>query len=497
MNSTPKIASGLPRHPIGASRDSLRSASVVPQTLFEKIWQRHAILTREDDQTLLYIDSHFLQDGSAPAFELLRQRGLKPRAPHRAFATPDHYIPTNSRDLAAVTDPEKRAMAEALRHDSAAAGIAFFGLSDARQGIVHVVAPEQGLSQPGMLIVCGDSHTSTHGALGALAFGIGATEVAHVLATQTLWQRKPKTLRVVLVGLLKAGVSAKDIILAIIAKIGAAGATGHAIEYAGPALDSLSMEARLTICNMTIEAGGRAGMIAPDATTFAYLKGRPFAPRGEAWDRAVERWRTLVSDPGAAFDREVTLDVGEVAPMVTWGNSPEDALAITGRVPDPADAPNAERREAMLRAIRYMGLEPGQALTDLKIDRAFIGSCTNGRIEDLESAAAVVRGRKVAAGVEAWVVPGSTPVKREAEARGLDRVFKEAGFQWREAGCSMCLGTNGDVVAAGQRCASSTNRNFVGRQGPGSRTHLMSPAMVAAAAVSGRLADVRSLLTDR
>jgi 3-isopropylmalate/(R)-2-methylmalate dehydratase large subunit len=362
---------------------------------------------------------------------------------------------------------------------------------------VHVVAPEQGLSQPGMLIVCGDSHTSTHGALGALAFGIGATEVAHVLATQTLWQRKPKTLRVVLVGLLKVGVSAKDIILAIIAKIGAAGATGHAIEYAGPALASLSMEARLTICNMTIEAGGRAGMIAPDATTFAYLKGRPFAPRGEAWDRAVERWRNLVSDPGVAFDREVTLDVGEIVPMVTWGNSPEDALAITGRVPDPAAAPNADRREAMLRAIRYMGLEPGQALTDLKIDRAFIGSCTNGRIEDLESAAAVARGRKVAAGVEAWVVPGSTPVKREAEARGLDRVFKEAGFQWREAGCSMCLGTNGDVVAAGQRCASSTNRNFVGRQGPGSRTHLMSPAMVAAAAVSGKLADVRTLLAER
>ena len=469
-----------------------------PRTLFEKIWQRHAILSREDGQTLLYVDSHYLQDGSAPAFEMLRQRGVKPRVPHRAFATPDHYVPTNSRDLASIADPEKRAMAEALLQDSAAAGIAFFGLNDPRQGIVHVVAPEQGLSQPGMLIVCGDSHTSTHGALGALAFGIGATEVAHVLATQTLWQRKPQTLRILLEGAgLHTGVAAKDIILAIIARIGAAGATGHAIEYAGSAIGALSMEARLTICNMTIEAGGRAGMIAPDATTFAYLKGRPFAPQGVAWDRAVAAWQGLASDPGAPFDREVALNISEIAPMVTWGNSPEDALAITARVPDPSTALSAERREAMQRAIHYMGLRPGMALTDLKIDRAFIGSCTNGRIEDLESAAAVVRGRKVAAGVEAWVVPGSSPVKREAEARGLDRVFKEAGFQWREAGCSMCLGTNGDVVAPGQRCASSTNRNFVGRQGPGSRTHLMSPAMVAAAAVSGRLTDVRRLLEGR
>lgn len=468
-----------------------------PRTLFEKIWRRHAILVREDGQTLLYVDRHFLQDGSAPAFEMLRQRGLKPRVPHRAFATPDHYVPTDSRDLASIADPEKRAMAEALRQDSAAAGIPFFDLNDARQGIVHVVAPERGLSQPGMLIVCGDSHTSTHGAFGALAFGIGATEVAHVLATQTLWQRYPKTLRVTLNGTLQAGVSAKDVILAIIARIGAAGATGHVIEYAGPALAALSMEARLTICNMTIEAGGRAGMMAPDVTTFAYLKNRTFAPRGAEWDRAIEAWRGLYSDPEAIFDREVILDVSEVAPMVTWGNSPEDALAITARVPDPDSASGPERRDSMLRAIRYMGLTPGMALTDLRIDRAFIGSCTNGRLEDLLSAAAVLRGRKVAAGVEAWVVPGSTPVKREAEARGLDRVFKEAGFQWRESGCSLCLGTNGDIVAPGQRCASSTNRNFVGRQGPGSRTHLMSPAMVAAAAVSGRLADVRPLLSER
>jgi 3-isopropylmalate/(R)-2-methylmalate dehydratase large subunit len=473
------------------------SPEAVPRTLFEKIWQRHAIFEREDGQTLLYVDSHYLQDGSAPAFEMLRQRGLKPRVPQRAFATPDHYVPSNSRDLASIADSEKRAMAEALRQDSAAAGIAFFGLDDPRQGIVHVVAPEQGLTQPGMLIVCGDSHTSTHGALGALAFGIGATEVAHVLATQTLWQRKPKTLRVMLQGALSAGISAKDVILAIIARIGAAGATGHVIEYAGPALAALSMEARLTICNMTIEAGGRAGLIAPDATTFAYLHGRPFAPQGARWERAMERWRDLQSDPGATFDREVSLNLSDIDPMVTWGNSPEDALPINARVPDPANAASAERRETMLRAIRYMGLEPGMALTDVKIDRAFIGSCTNGRIEDLAAAAAVVRGRKVAPGVEAWVVPGSSPVKREAEARGLDRVFKEAGFQWREAGCSLCLGTNGDLVAPGQRCASSTNRNFVGRQGPGSRTHLMSPAMVAAAAVSGTLADVRRFLQDR
>jgi 3-isopropylmalate/(R)-2-methylmalate dehydratase large subunit len=472
-------------------------APVAPaRTLFEKIWQQHAIFVREDGQTLLYVDRHFLQDGSAHAFELLRQRKLEPRVPHRAFATPDHYVPTDSRDLGRLRDPEKRAMAEALRRDTEAAGIPFFGLDDARQGIVHVVAPEQGLSQPGMLIVCGDSHTSTHGALGAIAFGIGTTEVAHVLATQTLWQRKPKTLRVLLQGALREGVSAKDLILAIIAKIGAAGAAGHVIEYAGPAIASLSMEARLTICNMSIEAGGRAGMVAPDSTTFAYVQDRPFAPHGMAWDRAVERWTALVSDPGAAFDKEVALDLSGIAPMVTWGNSPEDALPITARVPDPATAENTERREAMLRAIRYMGLESGMALTDVKIDRAFIGSCTNGRLEDLQTAAAVVGGRKVAAGVEAWVVPGSTAVKHEAEARGLDRVFKEAGFQWREAGCSLCLGTNGDLVAPGMRCASSTNRNFVGRQGPGSRTHLMSPAMVAAAAVSGRLADVRRLLEN-
>jgi 3-isopropylmalate/(R)-2-methylmalate dehydratase large subunit len=467
-----------------------------PSTLFDKIWLQHVVLEREDGQALLYVDSHFLQDGSAPAFEMLRQRGLKPRVPERAFATPDHYVPTGGRDLGLIADPEKRAMAEALRDDAAAAGIAFFGLDDPRQGIVHVVAPEQGMSRPGMLIVCGDSHTSTHGALGALAFGIGASEVAHVLATQTLWQRKPQTLRITIDGRLGPGVTAKDLILAIIAEISAAGATGRAVEYAGEAVEALSIEARMTLCNMTIEAGGRAGMVAPDETTFAYLKGRPFAPEGADWERAVAAWRALRSDPGAMFDREVRIDASAVEPMVTWGASPEDALPISCTVPDPATASTPERREAMTRTLAYMGLQPGQPLEEVAVDRVFIGSCTNGRIEDLASAAAVARGRRVAPGVEAWVVPGSGLVKAAAEALGLDRVFKEAGFQWREPGCSMCLGTNGDQVAAGERCASTTNRNFVGRQGPGSRTHLMSPAMAAAAAVTGRLTDVRPLLGE-
>jgi 3-isopropylmalate/(R)-2-methylmalate dehydratase large subunit len=463
-------------------------------TLFEKIWNKHVVLEREDGQALLYVDRHFLQDGSSNAFEMLRQRGLKPRAPARAMAVPDHYVPTDSRDLAAQPDPEKRAMPEALARNAKAAGIAIFPLEDPRQGIVHVIGPEQGMSQPGMLIVCGDSHTSTHGALGALAFGIGSSEVAHVLATQSLWQRKPKTLRVRIDGRLGAGVSAKDLILALIAKIGAAGAVGHVIEYAGSTLRALSMEGRLTVCNMSIEAGARAGMVSPDDTTFEYLAGKPHAPKGAEWQRALEKWRALATDDGARFDREASLDASAVAPMVTWGTSPEDALPIDARVPDPAAAPDAAKREAMGRALEYMGLKPGMALTDVAVERVFIGSCTNGRIEDLRSAAAVARGRKVARGVEAWVVPGSGLVKAQAEAEGLDRVFLDAGFQWRYAGCSMCLGTNGDIVAPGQRSASSTNRNFQGRQGPGARTHLMSPAMCAAAAVAGKLADVRSFL---
>ncbi|MEJ8810842.1 3-isopropylmalate dehydratase large subunit [Variovorax ureilyticus] len=465
-----------------------------PRTLFDKLWEAHVVMQRDDGQTLLYVDRHLVQDGSAPAFEMLRQRGLAVRRPDRAFATPDHYVPTASRALGDIADPEKRAMAQALEDDSRAAGIRFFGIDDARQGIVHVVGPEQGLSLPGSLIVCGDSHTATHGAVGALAFGVGASEVAHVLATQTLWQRKPRTLRVNIEGRLSQGVSAKDVILAVIAKIGAAGGTGHVIEYAGEAIRALSMEGRMTVCNMSIEAGARAGMVAPDDTTWQWLAGRPNAPKGAAWQEALSRWQRLPSDEGASFDREVHLHASEITPMVTWGNSPEDALPIDARVPDPSTAASIERRDAMQRTLAYMGLRPGQLLTDLAVDRVFIGSCTNGRIEDLRSAAAVARGRRVAKGVEAWVVPGSGLVKLQAEAEGLDAVFRDAGFQWRHAGCSMCLGTNGDQVPGGQRCASTSNRNFVGRQGPGSRTHLMSPAMAAAAAINGRLADVRRLL---
>ncbi|HEY4065830.1 MAG TPA: 3-isopropylmalate dehydratase large subunit [Burkholderiaceae bacterium] len=467
-----------------------------PRTLFDKIWAAHVVTQRDDGQTLLYVDRHLVQDGSAPAFEMLRQRGLPVRTPARAFATPDHYVPTGSRVLADIPDPEKRAMAQALQDDCASAGIRFFGLDDPRQGIVHVVGPEQGLSLPGMLIVCGDSHTSTHGALGALAFGIGASEVAHVLATQTLWQRKPRQLRVNVSGRLGPGVTAKDIILAVIGRLGTAGATGHVIEYAGEAIRALSMEARMTVCNMSIEAGARAGMIAPDERTIAWLAGRPFAPEGDERDAALVRWRRLPSDAGAVFDQEITLAADEIAPMVTWGTSPEDVLPISGLIPDPASGANEERRGAMQRMLDYMGLQAGQPLAGIAVDRVFIGSCTNGRIEDLRSAAAVARGRRVAEGVEAWVVPGSGLVKRQAEAEGLDAVFRAAGFQWRHPGCSMCLGTNGDQVAPGKRCASTSNRNFVGRQGPGARTHLMSPAMAAAAAVTGHLADVRGLALE-
>jgi 3-isopropylmalate/(R)-2-methylmalate dehydratase large subunit len=462
--------------------------------MFDKIWDRHRIMTREDGQDLLFIDRHFIHDVTATAFDMLRQRGLKPRAPERIFGMPDHYVPTHGRDMASINHPERRAMIEALKRDAAASGITLFGLEDPRQGIVHVVGPEQGLSLPGMTIVCADSHTSTHGALGALAFGIGATEVGHVLATQSLWQRRPRRMRISVDGTLGPAVTAKDIILAIIAEIGVAGAAGHILEYAGSTIRALSMEGRLTVCNMSIEAGGRAGMIAPDDTTFAYLAGRPYAPKGADWDRAVAQWRSLPSDENAVFDREIALDAAAIAPMVTWGTTPEDAAAITARVPDPADEADPDRRDGMERALAYMGLVPGTALEEIGIDRVFIGSCTNSRIEDLRSAATVVEGRKVAGGVEAWVVPGSQQIKAQAEAEGLDGIFKAAGFDWRFAGCSMCLATNGDMVAPGQRCASTSNRNFVGRQGPGARTHLMSPAMAAAAAVTGRLTDVRRLM---
>jgi 3-isopropylmalate/(R)-2-methylmalate dehydratase large subunit len=464
-----------------------------PRTLFEKIWSRHAIRSREDGATLLSIDRHLIHDGSRAAFQFLAERGLKVRRPDRTFGTPDHYVPTSSRDMA-TAEPHRRAMVEDLQTNARAAGITLFDLGDPRQGIVHVIGPEQGISQPGMVIVCGDSHTATHGAVGALAFGVGASEVSHVMATQTLWQAKPKTLRISVEGRLGPGVVAKDVILAIIAKIGAAGGTGHVIEYAGSAIRGLGVEGRLTICNMSIEAGARAGMVAPDDATIEYLAGRPYAPRGESWAKAVAYWRSLPSDEGAVFDREVALDAAAIQPMVTWGTSPEDAAPVTGRVPDPAAAPSAERRAAIERALEYMGLKPGTPLSEVAVDRVFIGSCTNSRIEDLRAAARIVEGRRAV--VRAMVVPGSGLVKAQAEAEGLDRIFRAAGLEWREAGCSMCVGMNGDLVAAGERCASTSNRNFVGRQGKGARTHLVSPIMAAAAAVTGRFTDVRQLMGE-
>ncbi len=462
-----------------------------PRTMFDKIWSRHAVVARDDGQTLLYIDRHLLHEGSHHAFDMLRKRGLEVRRPDRTFATPDHYVATTGRELSANQDPDRRRMVETLEHNAAAARITLFGIADARQGIVHVIGPEQGLSQPGLTIVCGDSHTSTHGALGALAFGIGASDASHVLATQTLWQPKPKTMRATLSGKLGFGVVAKDLILAIIAEIGAGGASGHVVEYTGSAIEGLSMEGRLTVCNMSIEAGAKAGMIAPDDATLSYLEGRPYAPEGEQWRKAETYWRSLPSDAQAEFDREVGLDANDVAPMVTWGTSPEDAAPITGRVPEPAEAPDGERRAAVERALDYMGLRPGTPLAEIAIDRVFIGSCTNGRIEDLRAVAAVVKDRRAA--VPAMVVPGSGLVKRQAEAEGLDRVFTGAGFEWRQPGCSMCVAVNGDLVTPSERCASTSNRNFQGRQGPRARTHLMSPPMAAAAALTGKLTDVRRL----
>jgi 3-isopropylmalate/(R)-2-methylmalate dehydratase large subunit len=464
-----------------------------PATLFDKIWSSHAILVRPDGATLLHIDRHLVHDGSGNAFRMLKDKGLAVRRPDRTFATPDHYVSTLSHDLASINEPHRRSVVEDLEANAKAAGLTLFGLADHRQGIVHVVGPEQGLSQPGMIMVCGDSHTATHGALGALAFGVGASEVGHVLATQTLWQRKPKNMRIVVDGTLAHGVHAKDVILAIIARIGTAGGAGHVIEYAGSTIRGLGIEGRLTICNMSIEAGARAGIVAPDETTFAYLHGRPYAPKGTDWDTALAYWGSLASDADAQFDREVSLDAAEVAPMVTWGTSPEAAAPITERVPDPASAPDVARRESMERALAYMDLKPGMPLSDIAIDRVFIGSCTNSRIEDLRAAAKVLDSRRAV--IPAMAVPGSSLVKAQAESEGLDAIFKRAGFEWREAGCSMCVGMNGDLVAPGERCASTSNRNFVGRQGKGARTHLVSPVMAAAAAITGKLTDVRQFLT--
>jgi 3-isopropylmalate/(R)-2-methylmalate dehydratase large subunit len=458
------------------------------RTMFDKIWARHVVAEGPGGQTLLYIDRHLLHEGATAAFTRLARAGRRVRRPDLSFATADHYVLTSPG--APAPDAEIGAMVERLTRHTAQDGILFFGQGDARRGIVHVIGPEQGLTLPGMLLVCGDSHTATHGALGALAFGIGSSEVEHVLATQTLWQRRPRTMRVTVDGALGPGVSAKDVILTIIARIGAAGGVGHALEYAGSAFRAMSMAERMTVCNMSIEAGARCGMVAPDATTFAYVEGRPFAPVGEAWDRALAYWKTLPTDPEATFDREVALDAADIAPTVTWGTSPQDALPITARVPDPAAAEEG-RRESVARALGYMGLTAGMPLTDVTVDRVFIGSCTNSRLEDLRAAAAVARGRRAV--VPAWVVPGSGLVKAAAEREGLDRVFREAGFEWREAGCSMCVGMNGETAGERERVASTSNRNFEGRQGQGARTHLMSPAMAAAAAVTGRLTDVRAL----
>ncbi len=468
----------------------------MPQTLFEKIWDRHVIVRRGANEALLHVDRNFVHEGSFHAFGALAAEGRKVRKPRQTFATADHYVPTRNRaaGMAAVTDPEMRNMLDLFARYTKANGIDnYFGLEHPQQGIVHVIGPELGITQPGLVITCGDSHTSTHGAFGAYAVGIGASQLKQVLATQCLWQKKPKTLRVTVDGAIPAGVTAKDIVLAIIAKIGAAGGTGYAIEFAGAAIRALSMEGRLTVCNMAIEAGARAGMIAPDDKTYAYLAGREFTPRGALWDEALLFWNALPSDAGASFDREVALDAATLAPMVTWGTSPEEAVAITAAVPDPASGSDADKRAHMAQALLYMELTPGTPLDGIKIHRAFIGTCTNGRIEDLRAAAAVLKGRKSV--VPAWVSPGSSAIKRQAEAEGLDKIFIAAGFDWRASGCSSCAATNGDTVPAGERCASTSNRNFEGRQGKGARTHLMSPAMVAAAAVTGKLTDVRKLVS--
>ena len=464
------------------------------RTLFKKIWDAHVVETAPDGTCLLYIDRHLVHEVTSPqAFEGLRASGRTVHRRDATLAVPDHNVPTSDRS-APIADETSRIQVETLTRNCDEFGVPLFGMRDRRQGIVHVIGPEQGFTLPGTTIVCGDSHTSTHGAFGALAFGIGTSEVEHVLATQTLVQRRPRAMRISVEGALPLGCTAKDVILAIIGQIGTAGGTGHVIEYAGNVIRDLSMEGRMTVCNMSIEAGARAGLIAPDETTFAYLKGRPMAPSGAAWEDAVAYWRTLPSDVGATYDREVVLDAASIEPQVTWGTSPQDVVPISGAVPDPAAASSPERRRAIERSLAYMGLESGTRMAEIAVDTVFIGSCTNGRIEDLRTVAGLVRGRHVASSVRAMIVPGSGLVKDQAEAEGLDVIFKEAGFEWREAGCSMCLGMNPDQLRPGERCASTSNRNFEGRQGKGGRTHLVSPAMAAAAALHGRLADVRELV---
>ncbi len=464
-------------------------------TLYDKIWQAHRVRDLAPGTALIYIDRHLVHEVTSPqAFEALRQADRPVRRVEATLAVPDHNVPTTP-ERTRISDPLSRRQLAALIDNCERFGVPLIAIDDPRQGIVHVIGPEQGLTQPGMTIVCGDSHTSTHGAFGALAFGIGTSEVEHVLATQTLALKKARNMRIRIEGELPFGVTAKDMALAVIGRIGTGGATGHVIEYAGSAVRALSMEGRMTLCNMSIEAGGRAGLIAPDDTTFTWLKDRPLAPSGAAWKAALSAWRTLASDEDAVFDREVTIAADELAPQVTWGTSPEQVAPVTARVPDPADFDEPAKRRAAEAALAYMDLAPGTPLEAIEVDQVFIGSCTNSRLEDLRAAAAVLAGRRRAANVKrVLVVPGSGSVKRQAEAEGLDRIFIEAGCEWREPGCSMCLAMNPDKVPPGERCASTSNRNFVGRQGPGARTHLLSPAMAAAAAVTGRLADVRRLL---
>ena len=465
-----------------------------PRTLFDKIWDSHVVDRQDDGTCLVYIDRHLVHEVTSPqAFEGLRLAGRPVHRPEATLAVPDHNVPTSDRSKG-IDDEQSRIQVETLEKNCAEFGVPIFKMDDVRQGIVHIIGPEQGFTLPGMTIVCGDSHTSTHGAFGSLAFGIGTSEVEHVLATQTLIQKPAKNMRITVDGALPLGVTGKDLALAIIGKIGTAGGTGHVIEYAGEAIRALTMEGRMTLCNMSIEGGARAGLIAPDEATFDYIKGRPMAPKGGQWETALAYWQTLPSDEGAVYDTEVTLATSEIEPQVTWGTSPEDVLPITGKVPGPAEAPSPEKAQAIRRSLQYMGLTAGMRLQDISIDKVFIGSCTNGRIEDLRAVAEVAQGRKVAEGVHAMIVPGSGLVKHQAEEEGLDKVFVEAGFDWREPGCSMCLAMNADKLKAGERCASTSNRNFEGRQGPGGRTHLMSPAMAAAAAVAGRLADVRDLV---
>jgi len=462
------------------------------KTLYDKLWDAHCVRRDEDGTSLIYIDRHLVHEVTSPqAFEGLRMAGRKPWRIGSILAVPDHNVPTTDR-ASGIADPVSRIQVETLDRNCQTLGITEFGMNDPRQGIVHVIGPEQGATLPGMTVVCGDSHTSTHGAFGALAFGIGTSDVEHVLATQCLIMRKTRSMQVRVEGLLAPGVSAKDVVLAIIGRIGTAGGTGYSIEFAGSTLRDLSMEGRMTVCNMAIEAGARAGMVAVDDRTLSYLRGRPYAPQGALWERAVRAWAELHSDDDAAFDNTVTLDAAQLAPQVTWGTSPEMVVAVDGVVPDPDREPDSVRRAGMRKALQYMDLVPGMAITAIRPDHVFIGSCTNARIEDLRAAAAAIRGRKVSATVkQALVVPGSGLVKRQAEAEGLDRIFREAGFEWREPGCSMCLAMNADRLQPGERCASTSNRNFEGRQGPGGRTHLVSPAMAAEAAVRGHFADIR------